>query len=182
MKRTAAGESGIFLPPPSSLRLSHPPSTPVISQRGGMPYGCKELLSEMFSLRRVAGWEEWPRIHLCQYAVLWCATQKVGPFAHWVFAGFVLTNPSCGHRISSVSISKQELPQFPFCSPETKRIRREKVEEDWSTMGLGWDADKVDYEVFPSYLLCTRLSLVIKSVLLFFAPQKLGWFRYGTMN
>lgn len=70
MKRTGAGESSIFLPPPSSLRLSHPPSTPVISQRRGMPYGCKELLSEMFSLSRVAGWEEWPRIHLCQYAAL----------------------------------------------------------------------------------------------------------------
>lgn len=50
MKRTAAGESSISLPPPSSLRLSHPPSTPVISQRGRMPYGCKELLSKMFSL------------------------------------------------------------------------------------------------------------------------------------
>ncbi len=50
MKRTRARESSIFLPPPSSLRLSHPPSTPVIAQRGGMPYGCKELLSEMFSL------------------------------------------------------------------------------------------------------------------------------------
>lgn len=50
MKRTAAEESRIFHPPPSSLRLSHPPFTPVISQRGGMPYGCKELPSEMFSL------------------------------------------------------------------------------------------------------------------------------------
>lgn len=34
-------------------------------------------------------------------------------------------------------------------------------------MRVGWDADKVDYEVFPSYLVCTRLSSVIKSVLLF---------------
>lgn len=50
MKRAAAGGSSIFLPSPSSLRLSHPPATPVISQRGGMPYGCKEPLSEMLSL------------------------------------------------------------------------------------------------------------------------------------
>lgn len=35
-------------------------------------------------------------------------------------------------------------------------------------MGVGWDADKVDYEVFPSYLRGTRLSLVIKSALPFF--------------
>lgn len=36
---------------------------------------------------------------------------------------------------------------------------------------MGWDADKVDYEVFPSYLLSTRLSLVIKSVLLFHSSE-----------
>lgn len=34
---------------------------------------------------------------------------------------------------------------------------REKVKEDWSTMRLGWVADKEDYEVFPIYLLATRL-------------------------
>lgn len=45
---------------------------------------------------------------------------------------------------------------------------REKVKEDWSTMRLGWVADKVDYKVFPTYLLATRLSLVIKRVLLSF--------------
>ncbi len=38
-------------------------------------------------------------------------------------------------------------------------------------MGVGWDADKVDYEVFPSYLRGTRLSLVIKSVLLFYSSE-----------
>lgn len=45
------------------------------------------------------------------------------------------------------------------------------MEEDWSTMGVGWDADKVDYEVFPSYLLSTLLSLVIKGVLLFYSSE-----------
>lgn len=44
------------------------------------------------------------------------------------------------------------------------------MEEEWSTMGVErrGDADRVDYEVFPSYLLGARLSLVIKSVLLFY--------------
>lgn len=32
---------------------------------------------------------------------------------------------------------------------------------------MAWDADKVDYEAFPSYLCGTRLSLVIKRALLF---------------
>ena len=86
-EKTAARESSIFLPPTSSLRLSHPLSTPVILQRGRIPYGCKELLSEMFSLSWVAGWEGWPRIHLCQYIPLWYAEQEVGPFAHTVFMG-----------------------------------------------------------------------------------------------
>lgn len=48
---------------------------------------------------------------------------------------------------------------------------REKVKEDWSTMRLGWVADKEDYEVFPTYLLATRLSLVIKRVLLFCSSE-----------
>lgn len=69
-----------------------------------------------------------------------------------------------------VSANKNSL-NFYFLLQKKKRIRREKVEEDWSTMGVGWDADKVDYEVFPSYLLGTRLSLVIKSVLLFYSSE-----------
>lgn len=32
---------------------------------------------------------------------------------------------------------------------------------------MAWDADKVDYEAFPSYLRGTRLSLVIKRALPF---------------
>lgn len=96
-----------------------------------------------------------------------CSTESWTACTHGLY-GFVLSNPSCARRISS--ISKQELPQFLFSSPEKKRMR-EKVEEDWSTMGVGWDADKVDYEVFPSYLLGTRLSLVIKSVLLFYSSE-----------
>ena len=71
-----------------------------------------------------------------------------------------------------VSLSKNmSSPKFPFSSLKRKKRRREKVEEDWSTMGVGWDADKVDYEVFPSYLLSTRLSLVIKGVLLFYSSE-----------
>ena len=43
-------------------------------------------------------------------------------------------------------------------------------------MGVGWDADKVDYKVFQSYLLGTRLSLVIKSVLLSYSSEvRLVW-------
>lgn len=45
------------------------------------------------------------------------------------------------------------------------------MEEDRNIMGVGWDADKVDCEVFPSYLLGTRLSLVIKSVFLFYSSE-----------
>lgn len=55
MKSSAAGGSRIFLPPPSSLRLAHPPATPVISRRGRLPYGCQELLSEVLSARRLTG-------------------------------------------------------------------------------------------------------------------------------
>lgn len=95
-----------------------------------------------------------------------CRTESWTARIHSLY-GFVFTNPSCACRISSLCINKQELPLFPFSSIQNKKRRsREEVEEDWSTMGVGWDADKVDYEVFPSYLLSTRLSLVIKSVLL----------------
>lgn len=55
MKSSAAGGSRISLPPPSSLRLAHPPATPVISCRGRVPYGCQEPLSEALSLRRLTG-------------------------------------------------------------------------------------------------------------------------------
>lgn len=97
---------------------------------------------------------------------------------------FVLANPSCGCKI--VCISQRELPQFPF----TFLLKNNKggggeSKKDWSTKGVGWDADKIDYEVFPSYLLGTRLSLVIKSVFCFFSPftpQKFGWFRWSAMN
>lgn len=90
-----------------------------------------------------------------------CRTESWTACMHSLY-GFALTNPSCACRISSVCISKQELPQFPFSSPEKKKKRmREKVEEGWSTMGQGWVANKVDYDVFTNYLPGTRLSLVI---------------------
>lgn len=58
-------------------------------------------------------------------------------------------------------------------------LRREWVLEVCSTTGVGWDAEKVNYEVFPSYLLSTRLSLVIKSVLLLlFLRSRLVWVEY----
>lgn len=71
------------------------------------------------------------------------------------------------HAAAKLCISKQELPQFPFTSL-LKNNMEGGVKKDWSTKGVGWDADKIDYEVFPSYLLGTRLSLVIKSVFAFF--------------
>lgn len=58
--------------------------------------------------------------------------------------GYVFTKPSFACRISSDCINKQELLLFPFSLLQKKGIQREKVEEDWSTMGVGWDADKVD--------------------------------------
>lgn len=61
-------------------------------------------------------------------------------------------------------------PIFIFFCKE-KRIGKDKVEEGRSTIGAGWDADKVDYEAFPSYLLGAQLSLVIKNVLLFYSPE-----------
>lgn len=70
--------------------------------------------------------------------------------------------------IFSMCIGKQELPDFYFFLPRKKKtLRREKVGEEQNTMGVGWDADKVDYGVFPSYLPSTRHAMVIKSVLLF---------------
>ncbi len=90
--------------------------------------------------------------------------------------GFVFTNPSCACRISSMCFYKHKHPHFHFLLSRKKGIKRKKVKEDWNTMGVGWDADKVDYEVFPSYLLSTRLSLVIKSVLLFYSLEvRLVW-------
>lgn len=68
-------------------------------------------------------------------------------------------------------MSVSRTPPISIFFSKEKRIREDKVEEDWSTMGAGWDADKVDYEAFPSYLLGTRLSLVIKNVLLFYSPE-----------
>lgn len=48
---------------------------------------------------------------------------------------------------------------------------------------MAWDADKVDYEAFPSYLRGTRLSLVIKRALLFpFFPPSLDSSEVGPVS
>lgn len=165
MQRIAAGESCIFLSS-LSLCLSHPPPTPVILQSGGMPYGCKELLPQMISHSQVARCEERPSIQLWQYAALWDAEQKTGLFVHKVF---VFTNLSCACRHFLYVCRQTRTPRFLFFSHQKKKWRREKVGEEQNTMGVGWDADKVDYEVFPSYLPSTRRALLIKSVLLFYS-------------
>lgn len=131
-----------------------------------MPYGCEEPLSEMFSLSRVTGWEGWPRIHLCKYTALWRAEQGVGPFAGP--CGFVFTNPPFPCRISGICNNKQKLLLFTFSFLKKKK-KKEGRKSTKTGAQWGWGADKVDYEVFSSYLLGTRLSLVIKSVLLFYS-------------
>lgn len=69
MKSGAAGRSRISLPPPSSLRLAHPPATPVISGRGRVPYGCQEPLSEALSpCRLTGGGRSGPKFTSCQGA------------------------------------------------------------------------------------------------------------------
>lgn len=82
MKSSAAGESHIFLTLPSSLRLAHPPATPVISRRGRVPYGCQEPLSEALSprrLTRVGGMA--PNSPPVKAPLCDVAAQEVGPLA-----------------------------------------------------------------------------------------------------
>lgn len=75
--------------------------------------------------------------------------------------------PEPGEFLVSVSTNRNPFPRIE----KKRRMRREKVEEEGNIMGVGWDADKVNYEVFRSSLFCTRLSLVIKSVLLFYSSE-----------
>lgn len=78
---SAAGGSGIFLPP-SSLRPAHPPATPVISRRGRVPYGCEEPLSEALAPRRLAGVGGMaPNSPPVKAPLCDVAAQEVGPLA-----------------------------------------------------------------------------------------------------
>lgn len=82
---------------------SHPPSTAVISQRGGKPYGYRELLSEIFW----AG--EMP-----QNSPLSILSDAFSKQSHFQIL------PVSAELVSAF-VNKQELPQFPFSSFEKEK-------------------------------------------------------------
>lgn len=111
---------------------------------------------------------------------LGCAAQKVGPLAASVFKGLCSQIFNVPAEFHVELQANKNSPDFLFLMLANKKRGGRKWKRTRAQLGVGWDADKVDYEVFPSYLPGTRLSLVIKNALPFFfflTPQKLGWFR-----
>lgn len=153
MKRTCSCRRG----PSLHLRRHHYASLilpPVISQRGVMPYGCKELLSEkkrrFFVLAESQGGRDGPEFsQLSQFRLC-----DVPSSLH----GVALTNPSCACSISRIPINKQELPPVSILLLHRKRRKNEAGEEEHWRAQWGWDESSM------KHLLDTRIALVMKSI------------------